>query len=436
MSGLRAESNGVPAMRLVGGRLLDPAAGTDRVGDLAIVGGRIVSPDDPAACGATVLDVSGHWVAPAFIDLHVHLREPGMEEAETIESGLRAAIVGGFGAVVSMPNTSPPIDSPGLVRQLIDRARALGLAALWPAACLTRGRAGDEVAEIEALADAGAVAFTDDGSTVMRDDVMEAAMRRVAAIGSVVMDHAQDRAHERLGVAGDGAARRLGVPAIPAEAEVRVVERDIRLARATGCRLHVQHLSTAGAVAAVRRARAEGWPVSAEATPHHLALCEDDIPGDDANWKMNPPLRSARDRDALRQAVLEGAIACLATDHAPHPAAAKAHGFLTAPFGVVGLETAVGVTWEVLVRDGGMSPLEWVRRWTTGPAAVLGRTAPTLRPGAPADLVVIRTDREWTVDPARFCSRSRNTPFAGWRLHARPKMLWLGGRPWAIGDKP
>lgn len=432
MSRERGGSEPPPAVRLAGGRLLDPATGTDRVGDLAIAGGRIVSPDDPAARGAALLDVSGCLLAPAFIDLHVHLREPGMEEAETIESGLRAAAAGGFGAVVSMPNTSPPIDSPDLVRRLIERAQSLRLAALWPAACLTRGRAGEDVAEIEALAAAGAVAFTDDGSTVMRDEVMEAAMRRVAAIGAVVMDHAQDRAHERLGVAGEGAARRLGVPAIPAEAEVRVVERDIRLARATGCRLHLQHLSTAGAVDAVRRARAEGWPVSAEATPHHLALCEDDIPGDDANWKMNPPLRSARDRDALRQAVLDGTIACLATDHAPHPAAAKARGFLTAPFGVVGLETAVGVTWEVLVRECGMSPLEWVRRWTTGPAAVLGRTAPTLQPGAPADIVVIRTDAEWTVDPGRFCSRSRNTPFAGWRLHARPEMLFLGGMPLAI----
>lgn len=432
MSTLRPESDSPPAIRLVGGRLLDPSAGTNQVGDLAIAGGRIVSLDDPAARGAALLDVSGCLLAPAFIDLHVHLREPGMEEAETIESGLRAAAAGGFGAVVSMPNTSPPIDSPDLIRRLLETARRLGLAALWPAACLTRGRAGEEVAEIEALAAAGAVAFTDDGSTVMRDEVMEAAMRRVAAIGSVVMDHAQDRAHERLGVAGEGAARRLGVPAIPAEAEVRVVERDIRLARATGCRLHLQHLSTAGAVDAVRRAQAEGWPVSAEATPHHLALCEDDIPGDDANWKMNPPLRSARDRDALRQAVLDGSISCLATDHAPHPATAKARGFLAAPFGVVGLETAIGVTWEVLVREGGMSPLEWVRRWTTGPAAVLGRASPSLQPGAPADLVVIRTDEEWTVDPARFCSRSRNTPFASWRLHARPARLFLGGMPIVI----
>ncbi|MCX7818654.1 MAG: dihydroorotase [Kiritimatiellae bacterium] len=416
------------AWRLVGGRLLDPASGTDRIDELAIADRHFVPAGDRAARSANVLDVSGRIIAPAFIDLHVHLREPGMEEAETIRSGLWAAAAGGFGAVVSMPNTSPPVDSPALVRRLIETAERVGGPQLWPAACLTRSRAGGEVAEIEALVEAGAVAFTDDGSTVSRDDVMEAAMRRVAAIGSVVLDHAQDHARERLGVAGEGAARRLGVPAIPAEAEISVVERDIRLVRATGCRLHVQHLSTAGGVEALRRARAEGLPVTAEVTPHHLALCEDDIPGDDANYKMNPPLRSERDRAALRSAVLEGVVTCLATDHAPHPAAAKAKGFLTAPFGVIGLETAIGVTWEVLVLGLGMSPLEWVRRWTCGPAAVLRRAPPSLAPGAPAHAVVISLNTEWTVVPARFRSRSRNTPFAGWRLHAKPEMIILDGK--------
>lgn len=417
------------AWRLTGGRVLDPAAGVDSRRDIWIAEGKIVAPEHPATDKFITWDVGGALIAPAFIDLHVHLRQPGMDEAETIVSGLHAAAAGGFGAVVSMPNTSPPMDTPEWIRWQINTARSVGLSKVWPAACLTRGRAGETVSDIEVLTEAGAVAFTDDGSTVMRDDVMEAAMRRVAAVGSVVMDHAQDRACEQLGVVGEGVACRLGVPAIPREAEIRIVERDIRLARTTGCRLHLQHLSTANAVEALRRAQQEGVKVSAEATPHHLALCEDDIPGDDANWKMNPPLRSAMDREALRQAVVEGTISSLATDHAPHPAAMKAQGFRAAPFGIVGLETAIGLTWDVLVRECGMPPLEWVRRWTCGPASVLGHPTPTLQPGASANLVVIQINTEWTVDPARFRSRSRNTPFAGWRLWARPMLLVLDGRP-------
>jgi dihydroorotase len=404
-----------------GGRVVDPAAGTDALGELWIADGRIVAPGAFSRTAATALDASGRLVAPAFIDLHVHLREPGNDAAETIASGTRAAAAGGFQTVVAMPNTRPPLDDPARVRFQIETARAAGFAAVVPSACLTKGRRGTEVADLEALAAAGAGVFTDDGSTVMDDAVMREAMRRAAALGIVVMDHAQDHEAECRGVMHEGArSRRLGLPGIPSGAETRIVERDIRLARETGCRLHIQHISGREALAAVGRAAADGVQVTAEVTPHHLALCDDDIREPDPNFKMNPPLRSARDRAALEAAVADGRIACLATDHAPHTAEAKARGFLHAPFGVVGLETAVGVTWERLVRAGKMTVLEWVRRWTGGPAAVLRRPVPSLAAGAPANVVVIEVDTEWTVDPSAFFSRSRNTPFAGWTLHGRP----------------
>ncbi|MBU4459058.1 MAG: dihydroorotase [Verrucomicrobia bacterium] len=406
---------------IAGGRVVDPAAGTDAPGEIWIADGRIVAPGAFVRTDATVLDASGRLVAPAFIDLHVHLREPGNDAAETIASGTRAAAAGGFQTVVAMPNTRPPLDDPGLVRFQIETARAAGFAAVVPSACLTKGRMGTEVADLEALAAAGAGVFTDDGSTVMDDTVMREAMRRAAALGIAVMDHAQDRDAERRGVMHEGArSRQLGLPGIPSGAETRIVERDIHLAREAGCRLHIQHISGHEALTAVCRAAADGVPVTAEVTPHHLALCDDDIREPDPNFKMNPPLRSARDREALEAAVADGRITCLATDHAPHTAEAKARGFLHAPFGIIGLETAIGVTWERLVRAGKMTALDWVRRWTSGPAAVLRRPPPSLAAGTPANVVLIEVDAEWTVDPSAFFSRSRNTPFAGWTLHARP----------------
>jgi len=414
---------------VTGGRVLDPAAGTDGPGEVWIADGRIVPTGSFPRDGAETIDASGRLVAPALVDLHVHLREPGNDAAETIASGTRAAAAGGFQAVVAMPNTTPPLDDPALVRFQIETARAAGFADVVPSACLTRGRKGDEVADLDALAAAGAGVFTDDGSTVMDDAVMREAMRRAAAIGLAVMDHAQDHDAERRGVMHEGGrSRALGLPGIPAGAETRIVERDIRLARETGCRLHIQHISGRDALEAVRRAAAEGVPVTAEVTPHHLVLCDDDIREPDPSYKMNPPLRSAADRRALEDAIVDGSITCLATDHAPHTAEAKARGFLHAPFGILGLETAVGVTWDRLVRSGRMTPLEWLRRWTTGPAAVLRRPPPSLAPGVPANVAILDVDTEWTVDPSAFFSRSRNTPFAGWTLHARPAVTIHNGR--------
>ncbi|MDZ4198808.1 MAG: dihydroorotase [Kiritimatiellia bacterium] len=416
-----------PLLQIRGGRRLDPATGLNSVGDLWIQDGRIVPAPTHPPGNVRIFDAAGQWVAPSLTDLHVHLREPGNDAAETVESGTRAAAAGGFGTVVSMPNTRPPTDSPELVRETIEKARRAGFAHVRPSACLTRNRAGEETADLEALAEAGAAVFTDDGSTVLSDAVMREAMIRAARLNRAVMDHAQDPAAERRGVLHEGeAARRLGLPGIPSSAEARIIRRDFALALETGCAIHIQHLTSLEGVALLRDAKRQGVRASAEVTPHHLAFCDEDIPGNDANWKMNPPLRGPADRESLIEAVCDGTIACFATDHAPHTAESKAGGFATAPFGVIGLETALGVTYTALVKNRRMDVMTWLRLWTTGPAGLLGFPLPTLAPGAPADLVVMDLESEWTVK--RFVSRSVNSPFIGRRLTGCATATFLGGR--------
>ncbi|MCL1921096.1 MAG: dihydroorotase [Kiritimatiellaeota bacterium] len=397
-------------------RCIDPARGVDAVTDLVIRDG-VIQPDGSDASDLPVKDASGLIAAPGFWDTHVHFRDPGNPAAETRRSGARAAAAGGFTHVVTMPNTTPPGDSPEWLREQL--ADALPVT-LHPAACVTRGRAGRALADLEALARHGAAAFTDDGAMVADDALMREAMRRAKTLGKPILDHAVAPATAADGVIRDcPAARALGLPLFPPEAETRAIARDIRLCRETGCTLLIQHISTAGGVELIRAARAEGLPVFAEASPHHLALAAEDIPGDDGNWRMNPPLGTRADRAAIRAAVLDGTITLFATDHAPHPPAAKSSGFLAAPFGVIGLETAVGVTWQAMVCEERMAPLDWLARWTTGPAAVLGLPPPTLAPGARADLVLIDPDARWVVTPAAFQSLSRNTPFAALTLPAR-----------------
>ncbi len=412
-----------------GGRLCDPGTGQDTLGDLYIAGGRIVTGARDGPGPMEEIDARGLVVAPAFIDLHVHLREPGDEGAETIASGSRAAVRGGFATIVAMPNTRPPVDSPEQVARMQDLATRAGLLEVLPAACLTRHRAGRELVDYHALAAAGAVAFTDDGNTVPDPDLMRRAMEQARACGCPIFDHAELPAGAPHGVAHAGGwAQRHGLPGIPAEAEVRAVARDVELAQATGAQVHLQHLSTAEAIGLLRAAQARGVAASAEATPHHLFFADEDMDPQDANFKMNPPLRSAADREALRQAVAEGAISVLATDHAPHPAAAKARGFLAAPFGVIGLETAMAATYTILVASGRMRIMDWLRRWTVGPAAVLGRPAPSLQPGAPANLVLLDLRTEWAVGPGGFASLSRNSPFLGLRLAGQVACTIVGGR--------
>ncbi len=412
-----------------GGRTLDPATGDEAMRDLFIENGRLVPRPARQPADAEAFDAAGYWVVPGLIDLHVHLREPGGEAAETIATGTAAAAAGGFQAVVSMANTFPPIATPDLVRATLAKARAAGYCAVWPAAALTADREGRAPAPLADLAAAGAAAFTDDGNTVADDALMRRVMAEAARLDRPVLDHAQDHAAERRGVMHEGAeSHRHGLPGIPAEAETRIIARDIALARETGAALHIQHISSAGGVDLIRRARAEGLRVTAEATPHHLALCDADMDPGDADWKMNPPLRSADDREAIRAGAIDGTLPCFATDHAPHRAEAKALGFAKAPFGIVGLETAVGATYTELVRTGWMDRLAWLRRWTAGPAAVLGRPCPALADGAPANLAILELETPWIVDPARFLSRSRNTPFKGRTLVGRAVATVFEGR--------
>ncbi|MGI6494808.1 MAG: dihydroorotase [Kiritimatiellia bacterium] len=414
-----------------GVRLLDPVNGLDAVRDVLVAEGRIEAIGEPgrgAPPPPSVKRVEGRGLllAPGFRDVHVHFRDPGATRAETLASGAASAARGGFTHVVTMPNTLPACDSPELLRRQLEADLPVRI---LPSACLTVGRSGRAAADLEALAAAGAAAFTDDGSGVADDAVMEEAMRRAARAGRTVMDHAVDPALCGPGIIRDcETARRFSFPVMPPEAEVEAVRRDIALCRKTGCRLHIQHVSCAGTVELLAAARREGLPVTGEASPHHLAIAAEDIPGDDADFRMNPPLGTREDVAALRQAVLDGTLPLFATDHAPHEAAAKARGFRNAPSGVLGMETAIGVTYDVMVRKCGMPPLEWARRWTQGPAEMLGLPPPSLREGDVADLVLVDPETPWTVEPAAFASLSRNCPFKGWTLNARAILVIAGGR--------
>jgi dihydroorotase len=397
-----------------GGRIVDPVRRRDEQGDLYVVGGRIAPIPESLPETCEEVDARGWIVAPGFWDIHVHLREPGGEAAETIASGSRAAVRGGFTTIVAMPNTSPPIDTPGRVTEVLQLGEAAGGARVLTTACITKGRAGTEVAPLAGLAEAGAVAFTDDGSTVQDDAVMRRAMIEAERLDVPIMDHAQDPHLEAQGVMHEGeASRRYGLPGIPAYAEEKIVRRDMELAFETGCRVHIQHITARGSVRILREGRVRGARVTGELTPHHLALTDEDIDPADANYKMNPPLRTKQDRDALWRGLVAGHIEVLATDHAPHTVEEKARGFAAAPFGIIGLETAVGVTYSDLVQNGRMPVLEWVSRWTQSPARVLGLPPPALESGALADIVIIDPGRAWTIDAAEMVSKSTNTPFHG-----------------------
>ncbi len=355
---------------------------------------------------------------PGFIDVHVHFRDPGMPEAETTASGLAAAKRGGFGAVVTMPNTSPACDSAELVRRQLSAAGRSGSpVALLPSACLTKGRRGEEVADLELLAEAGAAFFTDDGSYVADDKVMEEAMIRAARLGMCVCQHAMDPAELAGGVIRDCAlARRLSLPVVSVATETRAIRRDLSLCRVTGCRLHIQHISTAEGVELVRDAQREGLPVTAEATPHHLLLSCEEIPADDAAWKMAPPLGNHEDRAELRRAVKDGVL-MFATDHAPHPAAAKAAGFAKSANGIVGLETALPITYRAMVEDEGMDVDAWARAWWQMPRSIIHDPCGRLGALRQTEIEVGAPRR---VDAAAFASLSRNCPYDGMEFDCWP----------------
>ena len=429
---------------LRGARLIDPSAGRDFVGDILTAGGEIVAARGvvdgvPDGCG--VVDVGGLVVCPGFIDLHAHLREPGFEYKETIASGARAGARGGFTTLCCMPNTEPPIDSESVVEFVLRRGREAGAVRILPVGCVTRGRQGRELADLEELAAAGAVAFSDDGDPVQDANLMRMALAYSADLGRPVSNHCQDLPLSGDGVMAEGAvATRLGLPGIPAAAEDAMIARDLALAEATGGRLHLAHLSTAGSVSLLRRARERGLKVSAEVCPHHLTITDDWVlggrggigPGElayDTATKVYPPLRGAADVAALVEGLVDGVIDCIATDHAPHDVPSKRVTYQDAAFGISVLETALGSALQ-LYHDGRIALPDLIRRLTVGPAGVLGpEYAPlaSLAPGTPADLTVFDPELEWTVDAAGFASKGRNTPLDGVRLRGCVMATVAGG---------
>jgi dihydroorotase len=409
------------------GRVIDPASGEDCVRDLYIKNG-FFSPVPPEGDYRTV-KAKGLLVCPGLTDLHVHFREPGNIEAETIRSGSLAAAKGGFTNVVTMPNTNPPPDSPEGIRFQISTAAATGLVSLMPSGCITVKRQGREIADIEGMAKAGAIAFTDDGSTVSNDVVMKGAMERAKKLGTVIMDHALDPVLASKGVMRKGArAEQLGLAGIPEDAEINIVRRDIELSRQTGCKMHIQHISSERSVLLVRDALSQGIPISAEATPHHIALADTDVDPGNTSYKVNPPLGTKDDIDGIIQGLCDGTIKAFATDHAPHRRKDKEIEFPKAAFGAIGLETAIGVTYKIMVNSGRMSIGNWLARWTTGPCSILGIPFSGFSAAAPADICLIDISSVWTVKAIEFLSQSRNCPFEGWNLPARAVLTMKSGR--------
>ena len=411
-----------------GGRLLDPSSDRDEVADLLIEDGRLSAVgSDLDVRGAEILDAEGCWVAPGFVDMHCHLREPGQEYKEDLASGGRAAVAGGFTSVACMANTEPVNDDPSVTKFILDRARQESPARVHPIAAATHGLAGREMTEMVALRDAGAVAFSDDGKTIADGGVMRRVLEYSRLAGLPVIVHAEDCTLVGDGVVNEGPiSTRLGLPGNPTAAEDVLVGRDLELARLTGARLHIAHVSSVGACERIRMARAAGIHVTAEVTPHHLSLTDEATLGFDTNTKMAPPLRSREDVDACRQALADGVIDAIATDHAPHAVHEKEQDFESAPPGVLGFETAFAVCLD-LVRSEVLTPLQLVQRMSTAPAQLLGIDGGRLREGEPADVVVLSPDRIWTYDPAKGYSNSRNSPWSGHRFQGRVEATLVEG---------
>jgi len=413
-----------------GGRVVDPSQQLDKTADLLIEDGRVKSIEESSSSdGVEVFDASGLIVAPGFIDLHVHLREPGEEYKETIASGSAAAVAGGFTAICAMPNTSPINDNASVTRFIIDKAREAGLARVYPVGAITRESKGEELAEMAEMKQAGAVAVSDDGRPVMDSQVMRHAMEYARDHGLVVVDHCQDLHLAAGGVMNEGRySTLLGLKGMSNAAEQTHVARDIMLAELTGARVHIAHISTAGSVELVRQAKRQRLAVTCEVTPHHLALTDSAVVGFDTNTKMSPPLRSEEDRAALIEGVRDGTIDAIATDHAPHHPDEKMLEYDRAPNGVIGLETAFGVAFTVLHHSFAVPLARIVEMLTIGAARSLSLPGGTLAVGSPADITVFDPASEWTVDVQRFKSKSRNTPFEGWTLRGRVVETLVAGR--------
>jgi len=413
------------------GRVIDPANGLDLVADVLVAEGKIAAVRvdiKPPSETCEVIDAAGLIVAPGLIDVHVHCREPGHEEEETIATASAAAVAGGFTTILAMPNTHPPIDDDTAVNYVLHRGREADLARVLPVGCITKLREGKELAEMGAMVEAGAVGFSDDGEGVASSKVMQRALQYVHMLDVPLMQHCQDPELLGGGVMNSGpVAVRLGLAGISAAGEQIMLQRDLELVERTGGPYHVQHVSSADSLDLIRAAKISRLPVTAEATPHHLLLTDAACESYDPNYKMNPPLRHAEDVQALRQAVADGTIDILATDHAPHAKEEKDLEFALAPFGIIGLEAAVGLYAKALIESGITDWPTVIARMTTGPATLIRRPLGTLSVGADADITLINPSAHWTVDVTTFKSRSRNCPYHGWTLPARAVMTIVRG---------
>jgi len=418
----------VQTILIKGGRVIDPSQGIDRVADVTLDRGRVLAVGEGPESADVVIDARGMIVCPGLIDAHVHLREPGNEEDETIATGARAALAGGCTSVACMPNTRPAIDSQGAAEFVVLQARRARQANVYPVGAVSKGREGVELAELGQLVAGGAVAFTDDGAPVASASLMRRALQYAKMFDRCIMQHCQVLELTVGGVMNEGfESMKLGLGGMPAAAEDIMVARDIRLAEITGGRLHIQHISTERAVELVREGKRRGIDVTAEACPHHFTLTDDRLRTFDSNYKMNPPLRTGPDVEAVIEGLKDGTIDLLATDHAPHAAEKKLRELDQAPFGIVGLETLIPITALALIEPGHLTWADAIRKLTVEPARLLGIDKGTLRPGADADVTIIDPNTTWTIDPSAFYSKSRNTPYAGWEVHARAHTVIVSG---------
>ncbi|MGI2335583.1 MAG: dihydroorotase [Dehalogenimonas sp.] len=415
------------------GRLIDPVRGLDGIQDVALTDGKVAwtGIGQPPEGDWEVIDAEGKIIAPGFIDLHCHLRQPGFEHKESIASGTLAAARGGFTTVCAMPNTEPAIDDRVSTAFILNTAAAEGTVRVLPIGCISRGRKGEHLAEMGEMTESGVIGFSDDGSSVPSARLLKQAMEYAATLGMPILEHCEETSLAEGGQVNEGViATRLGLAGIPNAAEDIIVARDIALARLTGARLHLCHISTRGAVSLIRQAKAEGVAVTAEVTPHHLTLTEDRCLNYDTNAKVNPPLRTTADVMALIEGLIDGTIDAVATDHAPHTDNDKCCEFNLAPFGISGLETAFGSLMKLV--HSGRVPFELIiEKLTSAPARIIGGLhglTGSLKPGDPADLVMLNPTAEWTVDIGEFASKGRNTPLAGERLKGKVTMTICGGK--------
>jgi len=418
------------ALLIKGGRLIDPANGRDEELDILIEEGKIGKiARDIRALGRRIIDASGKVVSPGFIDLHTHLRQPGREDEETIETGSRAAAKGGFTTVCAMPNTEPPVDDPSLVEFVYGEARRCALVEVLPIATITAGRKGKDLSPMGRLSRAGAVAFSDDGEWVSDSNLMRRALEYVKMLNLPLISHCEDKTLSQEGVMNEGyCSTTLGLSGMPKQAEEVAVFRDLVLLGMTGSRLHVAHLSTSRGVELVREAKREGLRVTSEVTPHHLALTDREVRSFNTNTKMNPPLREEEDVAALKQGLKDGTIDIIATDHAPHAFEEKEVDYVMAPFGITSLETALGLVIRELLEKGTLTLMEILAKMTVNPARILGMAIGRIEEGARADLAIFDPKKTWKVREEEFLSRSTNSPFIGWELPGKVEWTIAGGR--------